>query len=283
MLAAMFYQTRRSNFLMIFARIFGGSILSAVWLLPTVCPGQPTDPFHSHAQETARAYELLAASANARKLELRPEPILRWTNPVPEKQMRGEVFLWTDDGRPAAVLNVFQMDEGSGPQECYEFCSLANDNLSTTQTAMRQWSPTSSHMRMAPVPNAPPPAINPRQRLSQMRELTSGFLCQKTNRKDETQTLRLLSQPLIRYESKLHGVADGALFTFVEATDPEAYLLLEARVLGDSMQWHFGFARMASVKMQASLDNKKVWEVDMLPYTGYRNRPDLPYTLLIVR
>ena len=91
----------------------------------------------------------------------------------------------------------------------------------------------------------------------------------------------MLSQPLVRYESQSHGVTDGGLFTFVEATDPEAFLLLEVRSVGDSTQWHFGFARMASVQMQASRDNKNVWEVETLPYTGYRNRPDLPYTLLI--
>jgi len=266
------------------ARIYTVAVIFAAWLLPAVsCPGQSTDPFHSHPREAAAGYEIRAGSATGRKLELRPEPILRWTNPVPEKQMRGEVFLWTDDGRPAAVLNVFQMDEGSGPQECHEFCSLASVGLNTTETAKRQWSPTSSQVTMSPVPNAPPPALNSRQRLGQMRELTSRFICQKTNRKDETQTLRLLSQPLVRYESKSHGVTDGGLFTFVEATDPEAYLLLEARPLGDSIQWHFGFARMASVQMQASLDDKKVWEVETLPYNGYRNRPDLPYTLQIAR
>lgn len=198
---------------------------------------------------------------------------------MPEKQMRGEVFVWTDDGRPAAVINVFQMDEGNGPQEFHEFCSLASSGLTTTNAANRNWSPASPQVTMTTVPDAPLPAKNARQRFTQVRELAARFTCQKTNRKGDVQTLRLLSQPLTRYESQTHGVVDGAMFTFVEATDPEAFLLLEARPADGRLQWHFGFARMASVQMQASRDNKNVWEVETLPFDGYRNRPDLPYTL----
>jgi hypothetical protein len=113
-----------------------------------------------------------------------------------------------------------------------------------------------------------------------MRELASRFTCEKTNRKEETQTLRLLSQPIHRYESKSHQVIDGGLFAFVEATDPEAFLLIEARPVGSALQWHFGMARMASVQMQASLDGNIVWEVNTIPYEDYRNRPDAPYSLL---
>lgn len=216
-------------------------------------------------------------------LQLRLEPILHWTNPVPEKQMHGDVFVWTDEGRPAAVLNVFQLDEGAGPQEYHEFCSLADRALIATAAAGRGWRPTASQTTMVPLTQEPPPPPNPRQRLAQMRELASRFTCQKTNRKGDIQILRLLSQPLLRYESKSYGVVDGGLFTFVEATDPEAFLLLEVHTAGDVTAWRFGFARMASVEMQASLDDKKVWNVETLPYSEYRNRPDLPYTLLMVR
>jgi len=116
-----------------------------------------------------------------------------------------------------------------------------------------------------------------------MRELAGRFSCRKVNRKYETQVLRLQPQPLVRYESKSHSVIDGGLFAFVEATDPEVFLLIELRTVDKMAAWQFGLVRMASVEMQASLDDKKVWEVETLPYAGYRNRPDLPYTLLFVR
>jgi hypothetical protein len=136
---------------------------------------------------------------------------------------------------------------------------------------------------MSPATLEPPVPLNPRQRLAQMRELALRFKCQKTSRKGETQTLRLLPQPLARYESNSHGVVDGGLFAFVEATDPEAILLLELHTGNDTAAWRFGFARMASVQLEASLDDKQVWQVQTLPYSEYRNRPDLPYTLRMAR
>jgi hypothetical protein len=237
----------------------------------------------SHARDVAAAYEIRLGSATGAKLQLQPLPILPWTNPVPEKQMHGDVFVWTDDGRPTAVLNIFQMDEGKGSQEFHECCSLAETGISAAGPSERQWIPTASQLVMSPVPLELPQALNPRQRLAQMRQLALRFKCQKTNRKEETQWLRLLPQPLVRYESKSHGIIDGGLFVFVEATDPEAFLLLELHTADDMPAWRFGLARMASVQMQASLDDKRVWDVPTLPYAEYRNRPDLPYALLLAR
>ena len=137
-----------------------------------------------------------------------------------------------------------------------------------------------SPVALTPLVEVTLPAASPRQRLTQMRELASRFTCRKTNRKGETQTLRLLAQTLLRYECKSQDVADAGLFVFVEATDPEAFLLLEAHHVDDKPAWRFGFARMASVEMRASLDDKVVWEVATLPFAEYRNRPDLPYTLV---
>jgi hypothetical protein len=239
--------------------------------------------FQDHARAEAAAYDIRTESDSGRKLLLRPEPILRWTNPVPEKQMHGEVFLWTDDGRPAAVLCLFEMTETGGVHEYHEFSSLAAGGLLTPGAANRNWSPTMAQLKMSPTEGAPPPATAPRQRLIQMRELAARFTCEKTTRMGETHALRLLSQPVARYESPTHEVSDGALFAFVEATDPEVFLLLEVRSTGGAAQWHFGLARMASVRMQVSFDDKPVWKVEMLPYDGYRNRTDLPYALLFAR
>jgi hypothetical protein len=252
-----------------------------VLLRAPVCGGQTADEFAVRAADAAASIEMLVDSADGARLEFRPKPILRWTNPVPEKRMHGEVFLWTDDGRPAAVLNLFQMDEGQGPKDYYEFCSLAGTKLSAANTSGLLWRPSKSPVTLSPLVDAMPPAASARQRLTQMRELAARFTCRKTNRKEETQTLRLLAQPLVRYERESQGITDGGLFVFVEATDPEAFLLLEAHTVNKVPAWRFGFARMASVEMRASLDDKVEWEVATLPYTEYRNRPDMPYTLLV--
>src|SRR6188508_2447568 len=96
----------------------------------------PTDEaekrFQLHAREQAEAYEIRVDAPAGRKLVLQPEPILRWSNPVPEKQMHGDVYLWADDGRPAAVLCLFEMKEDGISREYLEFTSLVEGSLVTT-------------------------------------------------------------------------------------------------------------------------------------------------------
>ena len=41
--------------------------------------------------------------------------------------------------------------------------------------------------------------------------------------------MRLLTEPLYRYENTKGDLIDGGLFAFVVATDPDAFLLIEAR------------------------------------------------------
>lgn len=246
-------------------------------------PPQPAaeneNAFHLRASAAAASYQILSATDDKHTHRLSPEPLLKWTNPVQERQMHGEVYLWTDDGRPTAALCVFEMLEQGVLRECHEFTSLAASGLATTGPPRRNWSPEQSQLVIRPLDDAPTPAAAPRQRLPQMRDLAARHACQKTLRSGEGRSLRLLGQPLSRYASQKHDVTDGALFAFVEATDPEVLLLIEARPLGSALAWHTAFIRLTSVQLQATLDGVTVWEAATLPYTDYRSRTDKPYAM----
>ena len=108
------------------------------------------------------------------------------------------------------------------------------------------------------------PADTPQRRLRQMRDLGAGFTADKTSRQNVTRTLRLLSQPTFRYESQDPEVVDGALFALVEATDPEIFLCLEARLLEGKPTWHYGLVRMNSLPMAVSYKGKQVWVAESL-------------------
>src|SRR5271156_2607058 len=86
------------------------------------------------------------------------------------------------------------------------------------------WHPAGPGIRSEPIPGAPRPAATAAERLRQMRALAREFKASVDLEKGGTE-LRLLSQPLFRYESK----SDGALFAFVMATDPEALLVIDER------------------------------------------------------
>lgn len=242
------------------------------------------EAFQSYAKQLAEQYDIRVGSGGERKLALRDHSVLRWTNPVGGRRAHGEVFLWTDRGRPAAVLSLYRLTEGSGVLEDHEFCSLALEGLAARRLGRPVWSPDQSGVELKPFPEAPPPQNSPRLRLAQMRRLAEQLRADKRTREDVTRDLRLLSNPVYRYESDDPNVLDGALFVFAEGTDPEVFLLIEARgVAKDDLEWHYGLGRMNSVRLRALQGAHVLWEAPALPMREVHDRPDKPYTALRIR
>jgi hypothetical protein len=105
-------------------------------------------------------------------------------------------------------------------------------------------------------------------RLRQMKTLASQFsstmLGWRADNSDR-EVLRLLPQPLYRYESKRSDVLDGAVFAFVQGTDPESVLLIEAVHTGDGLEWQFAFARRTSGELEGRHKDVVVWHSDRFP------------------
>jgi hypothetical protein len=111
--------------------------------------------------------------------------------------------------------------------------------------------------------DAPRPAERPVQRLAQMRELARDFKA-ATTKSGSPHDLRLLTQPLYRYEDKASNILDGALFAFAEGNDPEALLHLAAAPTGDGKghQWHYTLARLTTFPVVVRLHDREVFAVE---------------------
>lgn len=82
--------------------------------------------YRAYAKQTAAKYELTTAGDQPRKLKFQEESLLRWTNPLGANKAHGELFLWTDGGRPAAVVSMYEYADAAGiVHEHHEWCSLA--------------------------------------------------------------------------------------------------------------------------------------------------------------
>jgi hypothetical protein len=195
------------------------------------------------------------------------------------------VFAWTDDGRPAAILSLYEYTTPDGiVHEHHEFSSLATGPLVGQGPEGRDWSPTEAGITLVDVPDAPEPAATAIRRLSQMRELAGRFSGSKITREErEKRDLRLLSKPMLRYESKEHSVTDGALFALVEATDPEVLLVIEARPSEGNLRWQYGLARMNSLWLAAKYQDQQVWEADVLPWGQVIRGKDKAYMIFPIR
>jgi len=76
--------------------------------------------------------------------------------------------------------------------------------------------------------------------------------------------LRLLTTPVYRYADAAE-VLDGALFAFVQGTNPEVLLLIEAPQGESPGRWQYGFAPMTSFEAQVRRDDKIVWQQAVAP------------------
>jgi hypothetical protein len=207
------------------------------------------------------SYRLRSPGDRLTTYRLQPEPVLRFTNTVGETR-DGAIFLWTDiGGRPAAAVQVFERRNDG--QWVEEFTSLSAVPLSAVSTSGHEWNPAEGGVELKPFPGAPKPAPTPEQRLVQMRALSREVTAEDHFRRLSWQPLRMLSKPFARYGQADSSPIDGALFAYVLTTDPEVYLILEARSGGDGPAWYFGFAPSTIYPLRAKLKGVEVWS---LPY-----------------
>ncbi|HEY2251529.1 MAG TPA: hypothetical protein VGH74_10735 [Planctomycetaceae bacterium] len=210
------------------------------------------------------------------ELTLNPKSVLRWTNPGVGR-VYGDVYLWTRDGRPEAVMSFYKAWKPAWGF-AGEMHSLSQTGLSADREGALRWQPTKAGIALNIVPGAERPAGSAPRRLQEMRTLAGQFsarmIDQRQNAEGERQELRLLTQPLYRYPAGEGEVLDGALFAIVLGTDPEVFLLLEARRASEKLTWQYGLARMNIDPMTVSYKDEEVWRVEKtVPWSGPIDKP----------
>ena len=77
-----------------------------------------------------------------------------------------------------------------------------------------------------------------------------------------------MQQPIYRYECDERDLLDGALFAFVQGTNSEALLMLEAVPTGSDgkdFEWDFAFARRTSGWLEARYGDQVIWKAEKNP------------------
>jgi hypothetical protein len=199
-----------------------------------------------------------------------PHRALRWRNATRGTQESEGVFvLWVNKGRPEALASIYPF-EG---KLVHDFASLSRGAKLVAREAGRViWSPETPGVEFKDIPGAAAPADNPAAGLSQMKVLSGRFTVTMTGwkpDKSDREELRLLPKLLYRDERSEApgpdpGWIDGGVFAFVQGTDPEAILLLEAVRQNGRSRWQYAFARATASGLEARLDKTLVWEVEFL-------------------
>jgi hypothetical protein len=217
----------------------------------------------------AAEYTIYRDASRRDRVDLRREPVLVCSNPT-RLGGDGAVFVWTCRGR-AEVIGTFFSFPTIGPRQLYhEFHSLSLSVLDVSRagTHSANWTPLAPGIELVALTGAPRPAPSAALRLSQMRALTRDFSASTTDRTNRRLELRLLPQPLYRYESTEPDVIDGALFAFVTSTDPEALLVIEARTPApaDGPVWDYTVCRLTDLGLVVRHRGKEAFTAPVIPY-----------------
>jgi len=192
-------------------------------------------------------------------------PALRWSNNT-RGTLNALTVLYVSKGRPYAVACLFPYDRGM----IHDFQSLARepDKIVARRGGEIVWRPQSAGVEYARIPDAPALKGNRPERLLQMKVLAERFESTMLGWKIDTndqEKLRRLPRPIYRYDPDSGPVVDGAVFAFVQGTDPESLLLIELVQEESKQHWVYAFARRTAGKLEGRLDGKVVWTAPLNP------------------
>lgn len=219
-------------------------------------------------------------------LALHPQSLLSWSNPT-VGEVHGEIFVWTHHGRPqclASVYRWFSPDWGT----TLELAALTAAPLRGRDREREFWRVSEANIPWQTSSKTDVPSGSPTGRLVQLRQIARLFSARlydtRLSEQAVSRQLRLMAQPLFRYSPPTadSSYADGALFAFVEGTDPELLLLVECSLRENAGVWKYAFLRMNSNRMEVTEGERQVWSAENLEFADILNSPTAPYTLLTI-
>jgi hypothetical protein len=223
------------------------------------------EEFRAFAKEEAARYTCRLEGSD-RPLRFHPESALSWTDPV-VGGVYGDVFIWTAEGRPEVVASIYRF-YAQDPHRGDAFHSLSLGKLAAEREGALVWSPARPGVEFKPIPGAPVPADSAAGRLRQMRALAKEFTSRQTTRAGVDSAMRLLAQPIYRYEDTRGDLIDGSLFVFVHGGAPEIFLLIEARRTRDGApEWRFGATRMHGIDLRLYHGGNLIWRAPEIPWS----------------
>ena len=224
-------------------------------------PANPNSPLRKLIDESLAWEELFTSEKSTTPMTARI--VMRWANNARGSET-GVTVLFVAEGRPEVVCGVYPWQNNL----IHEFDSLSRGKPVGRRNGAVVWNPDKPGVQFESIRDAETPADSPAARLRQMkvlsRQFSSTMLGWRADKSDR-EALRLLPQPLYRYEIKRADLLDGAVFAFTQGTDPESLLIVEAIQVRDKFEWCFAFVRNTSGELEGRHNDNVVWHADRFP------------------
>lgn len=214
------------------------------------------------AFDTVQNYVIEPAESRG-EIQRIEQPIIHFTTYGIDE---GNIFLWTERGRPALAGQVFRLKNVEKGLWIHEFQSLRTKPFTLSRDGREIWKPKSAGIEWRTLTTDLIPSETERGRLTQFKQLARDFSgVQQTPGLDEgssTKEFVLTMKPreAYRYQSKANQILDGVMFYFTheENRDPELLLLIEVASDATRNSWQFALARMSCWPMQVDYQGNRV-------------------------
>jgi hypothetical protein len=204
----------------------------------------------------AKKYEFFLDKDRKVPLTLDTKSILYWTT---DNDWSGDVFVWMARGRPQVVGCILSGPGKPDRMSSHEFHTFAREPIGTAEmSAKYRWAPESG-IEFRKLDGTP--AATAAGRLPQMRAISRDL--HAFMQVDGKWELRLLTQPLLRYQPTEGNVIDGALFTWVwtRGTDPEVMVAIECHRTDKGLEWRYAPARFSNREVWLNQGDNEIWRV----------------------
>jgi hypothetical protein len=246
--------TRPSCLPLLFGILCAASRIAFAQEVPAEDPKAFAKEWLAERTKEFESYRFELEGPKPKALAMETRSLLNWSN-AERGTYVGAVFLWTYEGRPALIANAF----GRGQWLKHEFHSLSTEPIAAESggSLVHRFRPG---IEWRELKGAPEPAASRPLRLAQMRRQAERFrvtiVMQRPMGVLEPAEVRLLTQPA--YRSPVSADGDVAIFLFVQGTDPECVLLLEATA---DKKWRYALTRQTKAALKAALDDRQVLDL----------------------
>ncbi len=154
-------------------------------------------------------------------------------------------------------------------------------------TSGKQWSPRQPGVQFQTlVAEADTSTPSESGRLFKLKNFAKQFevtLLGFNDQNSDREQLRLLSTPVYRYQlaedRQLHrDLIDGAVFAFVQGTDPEALLVIELVQQKKELRWEYALVRATAGALEGKWNGKVVFEAAKFPENTNKSLPHFTFS-----
>jgi len=209
--------------------------------------------------EIHQSFELQIEAADGEwsKVDSPATPAMTLLRPG-RRARHGRVWVWSYQKRPVAVACIWSELERSNVKirnVAFEFHSLTDKNLRLDRNGMVEWQASQPGLEWMEVDSVRPPDERASLRLTQMRAISREIsVGREASKSTPPRGHDLLTQPIHRYSDDKTGT-DGAIFVYGDTTDPQVFLLVEAR----GEKWQMAFARSNVLGLYADSAGERIW------------------------